>query len=86
MKRDCICVLDHPLTNLLLVLLLLPLHAFCLLLPPTPRWRMPKELAIDLSALALYDTIIYADDSGSMESYDGERIDDLKLIMSKVLI
>lgn len=48
------------------------------------RWRMPKELAIDLSALALYDTIIYADDSGSMESYDGERIDDLKLIMSKV--
>jgi hypothetical protein len=45
---------------------------------------MPKELAIDLSALALYDTVIYADDSGSMESYDGERIDDLKLIMSKV--
>ena len=45
---------------------------------------MPKELAIDLASLALYDIVIYGDDSGSMESYDGERIDDLKLIMAKV--
>jgi len=48
------------------------------------RWRMPKELAIDLASLALYDIVIYGDDSGSMESYDGERIDDLRLIMAKV--
>eukprot|EP00878_Enallax_costatus_P001729 GHUV01001885.1.p1 GENE.GHUV01001885.1~~GHUV01001885.1.p1 ORF type:complete len:469 (+),score=162.03 GHUV01001885.1:143-1549(+) len=48
------------------------------------RWRMPTELAVDLAALALYDIIIYADDSGSMESENGERIDDLKLIMGKV--
>jgi len=48
------------------------------------RWRMPVELAVSLSALALYDIVIYADDSGSMESGNGERIDDLKLIVSKV--
>lgn len=30
------------------------------------RWRMPVELAVDLSALVLYDIVIYADDSGSM--------------------
>jgi hypothetical protein len=30
------------------------------------RWRMPVELAIDLAALALYDVVIYGDDSGSM--------------------
>eukprot|EP00879_Flechtneria_rotunda_P002346 GHRR01002541.1.p1 GENE.GHRR01002541.1~~GHRR01002541.1.p1 ORF type:complete len:321 (+),score=109.78 GHRR01002541.1:331-1293(+) len=48
------------------------------------RWRMPTELAIDLAALALYDIVIYADDSGSMESDNGERIEDLKLIMAKV--
>jgi hypothetical protein len=27
---------------------------------------MPTELAIDLAALALYDVVIYADDSASM--------------------
>jgi hypothetical protein len=48
------------------------------------RWRMPVELAVTLSALALYDVVIYADDSGSMRSGDGERIEDLKLIVSKV--
>lgn len=42
------------------------------------------ELAVDLAALALYDVVIYADDSGSMESGDGERIEDLKLIVAKV--
>lgn len=30
------------------------------------KWRMPTELAVDLAALALYDIVIYADDSGSM--------------------
>lgn len=48
------------------------------------RWRMPVELAVTLSALALYDVVIYADDSGSMSTGDGERIEDLKLIVAKV--
>ena len=30
------------------------------------RWNMPRELAYDLAALALYDIVIYCDDSGSM--------------------
>lgn len=45
---------------------------------------MPVELAVDLASLALYDIVIYGDDSGSMESGDGERIEDLKLIVAKV--
>eukprot|EP00775_Hariotina_reticulata_P010678 gene10678-10837_t len=49
------------------------------------RWQMPVELALDLAALALYDIVIFADDSGSMAfEENGERIDDLKLIGSKV--
>lgn len=49
------------------------------------RWRMPVELALDLSSLALYDIILFADDSGSMAfEENGERIDDLKLIGNKV--
>lgn len=46
---------------------------------------MPVELAFDLAALALYDVIIYADDSGSMAFEEGgERIADLKLILGRV--
>jgi hypothetical protein len=30
------------------------------------KWNMPQELAYDLASLALYDVVIYADDSGSM--------------------
>ncbi|KAL3161824.1 hypothetical protein ABBQ38_008914 [Trebouxia sp. C0009 RCD-2024] len=49
------------------------------------RWNMPLELAYDLSTLALYDIVIYADDSGSMIFEEGgTRIDDLKLILAKV--
>ena len=49
------------------------------------RWNMPMELAIDLSALALYDIVIYADDSGSMAFEEGgDRINDLKLIVGRV--
>ncbi|GAQ84528.1 hypothetical protein KFL_001930060 [Klebsormidium nitens] len=49
------------------------------------KWRMPKELAIDLAGLGLYDIIILADDSSSMSFEEqGERIDDLKLILNKV--
>ncbi|KIZ02628.1 hypothetical protein MNEG_5332 [Monoraphidium neglectum] len=49
------------------------------------RWRMPVELALDFAALALYDIVLYADDSGSMAFEDnGERIEDLKLILGRV--
>ena len=43
------------------------------------------EIATDLAALALYDIVFYCDDSGSMRAEErGERIDDLKLILSRV--
>lgn len=46
---------------------------------------MPKELAGDLVKLSLFDVVLYIDDSGSMAFEEGgERIDDLKLIMSRV--
>lgn len=49
------------------------------------RWRMPVELALDFAALALYDIILYCDDSGSMAFEDGgERIEDLKVILGRV--
>lgn len=47
-------------------------------------WKIPMEIAVDLVRLALYDVVIYADDSGSMAfEENGERIDDLKLIISR---
>ncbi|KAK9802942.1 hypothetical protein WJX72_002270 [[Myrmecia] bisecta] len=49
------------------------------------QWRMPAEMAYDLAALALYDIVIFADDSGSMVfEENGERIQDLKMILGKV--
>ncbi len=43
------------------------------------------ELAYSLATLALYDIIIYADDSGSMAFEEGgERIQDLKLMVGRV--
>ncbi len=46
---------------------------------------MPLELAYDLATLALYDIVIFADDSGSMIFEEGgERINDLKVIMGRV--
>ena len=43
------------------------------------------ELATSLAAVALYDIVIYADDSGSMIfEENGERINDLKLILGRV--
>ena len=41
------------------------------------------ELAIELVAVALYDVVILADDSGSM-MFDKERIEDLNFIVSQV--
>ena len=38
------------------------------------------QMAYDLATLALYDIVIFADDSGSMVfEENGERIDDLKV-------
>lgn len=46
---------------------------------------MPVELACDLVALALYDIVVYADDSTSMKYAEGgSRIDDLKVILQRV--
>ena len=43
------------------------------------------ELACDLVALALYDIVVYADDSTSMKyAEDGSRIEDLKVILQRV--
>ncbi|KAF3931935.1 hypothetical protein ABW20_dc0101229 [Dactylellina cionopaga] len=51
----------------------------------TAAWRVPKEVAVDLVKLALFDIIIYIDDSGSMAfEENGERIKDLKAILAKV--
>ncbi|KAK9802946.1 hypothetical protein WJX72_005363 [[Myrmecia] bisecta] len=49
------------------------------------RWNSPMEMILDLCALSLYDIVIYADDSGSMKYTDnGERLEDLKVVVSKV--
>jgi hypothetical protein len=48
-------------------------------------WRIPREIAVDIVRLALYDVVIYIDDSGSMAFEEqGERIKDLELIMQRV--
>lgn len=42
------------------------------------------QIAVDLARLALYDMVIFADDSGSMRAFEnGERIEDLKLIITR---
>ncbi|TKA51120.1 hypothetical protein B0A53_05938 [Rhodotorula sp. CCFEE 5036] len=49
------------------------------------QWRLPLEIAVDLAKLALFDCVIYLDDSGSMAFEEGgTRIDDAKLIVSRV--
>ncbi|KAI9720995.1 MAG: hypothetical protein M1828_005467 [Chrysothrix sp. TS-e1954] len=49
------------------------------------QWKLPMEVGRDLARLGLYDIIIYVDDSGSMQfEENGERIDDLKLILNRV--
>ncbi|KAL2918931.1 hypothetical protein HK105_201765 [Polyrhizophydium stewartii] len=48
------------------------------------RWRIAPELVCDLCSLALFDVVFFIDDSGSMVfEEDGDRIDDLKFILSK---
>ncbi|MCJ1411254.1 hypothetical protein MMC19_005342 [Ptychographa xylographoides] len=49
------------------------------------RWRVPREVGQDVVKLALYDIIIYIDNSGSMEFEEGgERKKDLQVILSRV--
>jgi hypothetical protein len=48
-------------------------------------WRVNPEIGRDVIKLALFDIILYIDDSGSMAfEEDGERIEDLKVILSRV--
>jgi uncharacterized protein YegL len=48
-------------------------------------FRIPTSLALELSILALYDIVVFADDSGSMRFEDnGARIQDLKNILGRV--
>ena len=49
------------------------------------RWRVPKEVGQDIVKLGVYDIIIYVDNSGSMRfEENGERIQELKLILNRV--
>ena len=49
------------------------------------QWKINPEIAQDIVKLALYDVILYVDDSGSMAfEENGDRIDDLKLIINRV--
>lgn len=38
------------------------------------EWRLPKEIAVDLVKLSLFDTVLYVDDSGSMQFEDGGEL------------
>jgi len=49
------------------------------------QWKINPEIGQDIVKLALYDVVLYVDDSGSMAfEENGERIDDLKLIINRV--
>lgn len=49
------------------------------------QWRIPQEVGRDLARLGLYDIILFIDDSGSMQfEENGERIDDMKLVIKRV--
>ena len=49
------------------------------------EWRLEEENASDLVKLALFDVVLYIDDSGSMAFEEhGERIVDLKAMLSRI--
>ncbi|GAO47192.1 hypothetical protein G7K_1402-t1 [Saitoella complicata NRRL Y-17804] len=49
------------------------------------KWKLPSEIAVDICKLALFDVILFIDDSGSMVFEEkGERLDDMKMILSHV--
>ncbi|GAA5905119.1 hypothetical protein JCM6882_000382 [Rhodosporidiobolus microsporus] len=48
-------------------------------------WNLPLEVGMDLARLALFDTVLYLDDSASMSfAENGQRIEELKKIAGKV--
>ncbi|KAG6995527.1 hypothetical protein G7Y79_00044g079980 [Physcia stellaris] len=47
------------------------------------RWRIPPEIGRDVARLALFDIILFIDDSGSIRFF--ERIEDLKVILARLL-
>ncbi|CAO1599561.1 hypothetical protein XANCAGTX0491_003283 [Xanthoria calcicola] len=49
------------------------------------RDKIPHEIGRDLAKLALYDIILYIDNSGSMMDKDSERVDELRRIMTEVV-
>ena len=49
------------------------------------EWNVPKEVAMDVIKLSLYDTVIYVDDSGSIQfEEDGMRLVQLKQYLSLI--
>lgn len=49
-------------------------------------WLLPKEMGQDLTKLALFDVVIYIDNSGSMLfAKDGQRIRDLRTVLKYVV-
>jgi hypothetical protein len=50
------------------------------------RWRLPLEIGQDLAKLALFDVVLYIDNSGSMQfEEEGERINDLRQVLTHVV-
>ncbi|KAM0788322.1 hypothetical protein ACM66B_001465 [Microbotryomycetes sp. NB124-2] len=48
------------------------------------EWNMRPEVALDLVRLALFDVVLYIDDSGSMKFEEqGSRMDDLRLLVQR---
>ncbi|KAI4087096.1 MAG: hypothetical protein LQ344_007041 [Seirophora lacunosa] len=48
------------------------------------RWHIPREIGQDLAKLALFDIVLYIDNSGSMK-FDDSRIAGLKQIITSVV-
>ncbi|BGP51556.1 hypothetical protein JCM10450v2_007502 [Rhodotorula kratochvilovae] len=49
------------------------------------QWQLPLEIAMDMARLALFDVALLCDDSASMSfAENGSRIDDMRLVLSKV--
>ncbi|GAA5985640.1 hypothetical protein JCM11641_001458 [Rhodosporidiobolus odoratus] len=49
-------------------------------------WKLPLEIAMDFARLALFDCILYLDDSASMafKQWQGARLDELKMIVGHI--
>jgi hypothetical protein len=47
-------------------------------------WQIPLEVGKDIVRLALFDIVIYVDDSGSMLPKEGKRVRDMMRVLSRV--